>query len=171
MWTETYGQMLDRLIIARLKAYHYTQSDKPEAAELAEQQCTELKMALGRYVEDCTALRALPRVQKHLRFHDHNKVEGWREGKQATPPAPDTIEGCIDALAGTHCDYWDSQSRIQTLKQLIDRTSVERERQDFEGELVHLQRRHIDLDNQHRSELVQRIDELFCVRIERATRR
>lgn len=165
MWTETYGQLIDRVIITQLKAWHYTQDDKREAAGMAAQQVVELCEALDRYYDDCANKRVLPRIQKHLRYHDHNKVEAWRDGKQATPKAPDTISECIVALVNTHSDYWYTQSRIQILKALIDKTIDERERTDFERELIHLQRQHIDLDNQYRNELIQQIDQLFTQRI------
>jgi hypothetical protein len=166
MWTETYGQIVDRLIISRLKAWHYTQDDNKEAAKLAQDQCQELSAALTRYQDDCLSKRLIPRVTRHLRYHDHNQVEAWRGGKQATKNAPDTIAFCVNELVDTHCDYWLTQSRIQTLKKLIDATKHESEKNEFCIELVHLQRQHIDLDNQYRNELVQKIDELFAHRIE-----
>lgn len=161
MYTETFGQLVDRLVIARLKEWHYTQDSKTEAAQLAHEQVAELTVAVERYVDDCHSRRVIPRVQKHLRYHDHNQVEAWRSGKKATPDVPATIGGCIAALVDTHSDYWLSQSRIQTIKRLLNDTMDDHESADFNAELVKLQRQHIDLDNQYRNELITAIDTMF----------
>lgn len=175
MYTETYGQLCDRIAVAELKEFHFKQAGNDQAAEAAHQLVEFLVMACEHYEKECYAGVVVPRVQKSLRFHNHNDVEAWRKGKKATPDCPDSIGKCIAELARVHADYWEAQSSIQTLKALIDKTTVESERRDFEHEMVVLQRTRIDLDNQYRNELVEHIDALFLKRVaevrERRTQR
>ena len=169
MQTESFGQMVDRLIIASLKKWHYAQDGKVEAAELAQEQAERLCVALEVYDYECRTGARRPSIQRHLRYHDHNEVEAWRAGKSATGDMPDTIGSCINRLVETHSDYWRSQSRIQTLKKLINGApdGPNSDKPHFEHELVQEQRKHIDLDNQRRNELVEHIDVLYKFVIEK----
>ncbi len=161
MQTDSLGQLIDRLIIAHLKRFHYDQDHKVEATQLAQEQVDELAVALEVYDWECRAGQRLPRVQRHLRYHDHNETEAWRAGKKATGAMPLTLAGCVAALAQVHCEYWAAQSRIQGLKKCIDGSPDPGEKAHFEHELVTLQRQKIDLSNQRRNELIQHLDQLY----------
>ncbi len=155
MQTESYGQMIDRLIIANLKHWHYTQDGRENDAECAKDQACRLSAAIEVYNYECRTGQRRPAVQLHLRYHNHNDVEA-----KADSGLPKTIGECISLLVSTHSDYWRAQSRIQELKGMIDK-AAECETVALDRELVELQRTHIDLDNQRRNELVQHIDELY----------
>ncbi len=161
MQTETLGQIIDRLIIAQLKYFCYDGDGKKEAADLAGEQVTDLSVALDLYDWECRTGKRVPQIQRHLRYHDHNDTEAWRAGKKATGTMPETLAGCVSALALVHCEYWATQSRIQGLKKCIDGTSDPREKAHFEHELVVSQRRGIDLSNQRRNELIQHLDTIY----------
>jgi len=161
MQTDTFGQIIDRLIIANLKRYHYEKDDNKEAAELAGEQVASLSKALEVYDWECRNKKRMPLVQHHLRFHNHNDVEAFRVGKKITPNVPDTMGKCVDALVTCHSDYWHNQSRLQTLKQMIDSAPEgTADKAHFEKEFIQAQRK-TDLYNQLRNEILEGIDELY----------
>lgn len=162
MQTESLGQMLDRLVIAALKAWHFDHDHKPEAAELAREQVAQLCTAVEVYDWECRTGQRTPQVRRQLRYHNHNDVEAFRPGKQATANVPGTLSGCVVRLVEIHSTYWQAQSQIQTLKRLID-SAVGAERAHFEHKMVQLQRRDIDLSNQARAETVQQLDTIYAI--------
>jgi len=165
MQTDTYGQLVDRLIIANLKYYHYDRDGNVEAAALAKEQADSLSKALETYDWECRNKKRLPLIQHHLRFHNHNDVEAFRAGKKATPNTPDTIGDCIAALVTCHSDYWHNQTSLQTLKKLIDSAPEgTADQAHFEKEFV-LAQRLTDRHNQYRNELTEAIDGLYVALI------
>ena len=170
MTTESLAQLIDRLAIAQLKIWHYTQDGKTAAVKLAQEQVELLTAAIETYVWECQTGRRRPLIQHHLRYHDHRQVEA-KQGQRALPA---TISGCILALVETHAAYWQAQTRIQELKRKIDRPTTRHQPSGvytlmpthdcarYEHELVALQRSEIDLANQFRNELITHLDSLFA---------
>jgi len=162
MHTDSLGQLIDRLIIAQLKVWHYRQDQKEEAAQVEGEQAEGLAAAIETYLWECLSGRRVPLIQHHLRYHDHNRTEAWRPGKKATEMIPESISGCILRLVETHAGYWRAQSRIQALKKLIDTAPSITEKHHFEQEFIKLQRQEIDLANQQRNETITQLDHLFA---------
>lgn len=166
--TDTLFQIIDRMSIAQLKAYHFEKAGNTDAAKLAQEQADDLRTAGDIYLYECLRGIRKPMVRPHLRFHDHGKAEGWRSGKDALEGMTDqsSLMETAAVLAKTHAVHWSHQTHIQWLKERI-RTEGESgpDRQRYESDFVATQRQ-IDLCNQHRNELIQHGDELFAKMLE-----
>ena len=166
MDTDSLFQIFDRLAIARLKEFHFSSAGNADAAALAKEHADDLSMAGEVLLWEYATGKKVPRLHHHIRFHDHGKAEGRFGPHSAEMPKPKTVMECAGMLAQVHASYWNKQSRIQTLKKLIDGATVETERAHFENEFCKLQRA-IDLDNQIRSVLVQAGDALLAAELAR----
>ena len=161
MQTETFMQMVDRMVIAQLKSFHYTDKGRFEEATASGEHAKHLRIAIDTYFWECCNGVRVPRVHTPLRFHDHSKLENVKSED------PDSLAGCIALLAQTHFEYWELQSGIQQIKKDIDLARKDGDK-PYENQLSvafsDLQR-DIDVKNSRRNELIQLGDELFAIGI------
>lgn len=158
--TDSLMQLLDRMCICKLKAFHYGKSGNAEAAAQAEEQAQDLFLAAEVYLIEVMRGQRQIKLHRHLRFHRHKQLEAWRVGK-AEAAKGDSLMGIIGDLMLTHAEYWEQQSAINHLKGVIDSQTTDSQAYiDAHISLVKRQRR-VDALNDSRSELVQHGDELF----------
>lgn len=159
MDTDTFFQILDRLIIARLKEFHFGKDGNSDAARMAGDLAEDLGMAGRVLLWEYARGRKAPRTVPHMRFHDHAKVEGRFGPHSAEMPEPTTVFECVATLAQVHADYWQHQGRAQTLKKLIKDGGPDVAH--FEKEFASTQRR-LDMDNQIRNVTIVLGDQLLA---------
>lgn len=146
-------QIVDRLAIARLKAFHFREAGNQAASEMAQAQAEELALAGELLFREYLRGERRVRVVVPPRYHDHRVLEGKWAYHKAEMPEPKTIMECTGALAETHARYWSLQTEIQALKRLIDHSQGLPDLPALESRFVTKQRQ-IDLCNQVRSDLV-----------------
>jgi hypothetical protein len=153
-------QLLDRMCVCKLKAFHYVKSGNMEAAAQAEEQAQDLSLAAEVYLIEVMRGQRQIKLHRHLRFHRHKQLEAWRVGK-AQEASGDSLMRIIGELMLTHAEYWENQSAINHLKGVIDSQRKDSQAYiDANISMVKRQRR-VDALNDHRSELIQRGDHLF----------
>lgn len=163
MTTESMFQLIDRMAIARLKEFHYTEAGNGAAAALAGVQARDLGTAGDVYLWECLTRRRVPQVQRHLRFHDHGKAEGKWPTKTALEEIDATsVMEIAGKLALTHAQYWSLQTVIQHLKGWMG--TEHRGTQGYKDACVRFTevQREIDLLNQQRNDLIQAGDALLA---------
>ena len=168
MWTETFGQLIDRIIVSELKMEKFAEAKNETAYELAAEQAQRLSTAIEVCLLEIVQGTRKAEVQQILRFHNHHKTEGAWAGKSVQKPNPQSIGEAISLLVQTHCQYWQKQSRIQGLKEYMRRDSNEpilmaEHQKDF----VETQRQ-LDLLNQDRNVLVEQIDKFLVGIVEKS---
>jgi hypothetical protein len=158
MHTDTPFQLIDRMAIAKLKAYHYGKAGLHEQQIEAEKQAQVLADNGDVLIAGIAhGLFAAP-LHKHLRFHDHGAAEN-----QDLSSASRSIMGVAGELALTHARYWSLQTDIQEIKKQLDRVPGEEgDAADILNEAFVEKQRQIDVCNQRRNELVQAGDALLA---------
>ena len=151
--TDSLFMLIDRLTIARLKAFYFKEAGNEAAAEMAREQAEELALASELLLREYLSGERRIRVTVPPRFHDHRIVEGKWAYHKADMPEPKSIMECAGALAETHARYWSLQTEVQALKRLIDASQGLPDLPAFESRFV-VKQRQIDLCNQIRSDLV-----------------
>ena len=159
MDTDGFFQIIDRHAVAKLKEFHYRAAGNEDAALLAGEQAADLAVAGEVLLWEYRTGRKVPRVHRHLRFHDHAKVEGRFGPHSVELPEPKTVMECAGLLAQTHAAYWQRQTRVQTLKKMIKDGGPDVAH--FEKEFV-AEQRQIDLCNEVRNRLIQAGDILLA---------
>jgi len=164
MQTDTFGQLLDRIVIARLKSHHHRAAGSEAVALVLDEEAEMLARAADDLVALVEAGEPVPPVKLNTRFHDHMAIEG-QDVEQ-----PLTVWLSLDGLVKCHANYWLHQGQINEAKAKL----VELE-QDSSGQ--HLEERHgieaamvrdqrvCDNCNQIRNQLIQQADELWLASI------
>jgi len=146
---DTWMQLVDRLIICRLKQFHFSRDEnKAQEATAAMAQAEELAEAATLYLAECLDGHREPRVREHLRYHQHDAGEIRAA----------SLGVVISELTACHARYWEAQGRI-----LKFRKEMGDEPPDYEPIYRELHKLQLVCDsaNQRRSVLVQRGDELL----------
>lgn len=157
--TDTLGQLVDRIIIARLKAFHHRRAGNEFLAELCDDEARVLSRAADELLAARKAGEPVPLVKANTRFHDHSDVEGQRLRR------PATIWEAIDKLVMAHATYWVHQTTVNNAKARL--ILAEGKGEHVVDEANNLRRvvvdsqRECDLCNQHRNQLIQWADELL----------
>ncbi len=152
--------LIDRQAIAILKSFKFAEAGNKEAAALAKEQADDLMAAGDIYIFECMTGKRKPYAVPSLRFHNHRQAEGKWAGKLSEMDEPKTIMECAGQLALVHAQYWSLQTRIQTLKGMIDRDKNTIDVGKLHEKFVSVQRE-IDKKNQERSDLIALGDSLF----------
>ena len=138
---DSFCQLLDRLIVARLKEWHYKRDNRHKEATLAREQADELSDAARDYLRECLDGEREPRVHQHLRYHEH------ASDKQVAKSLMDVVS----RLVSYHAQYWDAQGRVLSLRKA--------EAPDYEE--IHRWQLICDGANQQRSVLIETGDDLL----------
>lgn len=149
MWTETFFQLTDRMIIERLKQERFDEAGKQEKSNAAKAQADTLEAASGEMLMEFVDGILKPQMVKSLREHIHDT---------AGLPLPDSVMGCISELSITHARYWETQTQIQDLKdKLCSGTG------DQPGYLKRFHELQLKIDecNQRRNEVRERGDAIL----------
>lgn len=183
MNTDSLFQLIDKQAIEILKSFHHMEAGNNDASVLAKEKADMLGQVGDFLLWECISGRRRVPINRHLRFHDHNAIEGEWAGKKLGFDKPIGIFDCAAKLAFVHCQYWSFQTTIQGIKKEIDhRTSTsttssvidQQHRTERLKELserfVHIQRQ-IDVCNQVRNELIQIGDQMIRIMIEKEDRR
>ena len=145
---DSWMQLIDRLIVCRLKEFHFSRDiSKAKEALNARAQAEELAEAATLYLAECVDGHREPRVHKHLRFHQHmvDKMEAGSLGV------------VISELTACHAQYWETQGRIMSLrKDMVDGADF-----DYIYYSLHEEQLVCDQANQRRSELIVMGDQML----------
>lgn len=151
---DSWMQLVDRLIICRLKQWHYDREQRHEEAQHARDQGDELQEAAELYLQECLSGDREPRVHQHLRYHRHDAEEVH----------PSSVMDAVSRLAACHAEYWQHQSEILRMRQCIDALGSSHKDKEYRDRLVadvEHEQRTCDRCNQLRNELVQKGDDLL----------
>ena len=149
MWTETFFQLADRMIIERLKQERFKEAGKQGKSNAARSQADALEAACGELLMEFVDGKTKPQMAKHLRFHNHDI---------AAEPLPDSMMGCISELSITHARYWEAQTHVQNLKDKL--CSGNGDQPGYLKRFHELQLK-IDEYNQRRNEVRERGDAIL----------
>tara|TARA_Y100000034_G_C6795673_1_gene356599 strand:+ start:138 stop:623 length:486 start_codon:yes stop_codon:yes gene_type:complete len=152
MITESFGQIVDRMVIEQLKAFMHTD---PEKKQQCEDQASLLQTAADAYLYECATGTRKPHVNHSARYHDHKT----HDIEHVTLYA-DTVGEAILGLSKQHFDYWQLQSRIQEIKGKLDDEKYASTHTELSVEFVDLQRK-IDMCNQNRNDIRDRLDKIL----------
>ena len=157
--TDTFGQLTDRIIIARLKAFHHRLFGRESIAIVLDDEASILTDAADELLVAMQSGEEVPPPKRNTRFHDHAQVEA------DLPQRPATLWQAIDSLVACHSTYWRHQTTVNLAKvKLIHAEACGEHGVDEANSqrrvMVDAQRR-CDLMNQHRNQLIQWIDELL----------
>ena len=104
---DSFCQLIDRLIVCRLKEFHFSRdSNKAKEAAAARAQAEELTEVATLYLAECVDGHREPRVHEHLRFHRH----------EAETPEAASLGAVISELTACHARYWEAQGHILQLR-------------------------------------------------------
>ena len=142
-------QLMDRYVIALLKAYKHGEAGDGERADSCNKEAERIAEQGDALFSAIARGEIMPWVHEHNRFHDHHVAEGV-----GVDPV-DSIMQCVCKLVNAHMNYWELQTKINEIKGQgwmetgSDITFVTLQRQ-------------IDLQNQDRNHYIQHGDELLC---------
>ena len=164
--TDTFAQLVDRVIIARLKAFHHRLSGRESIAIVLDDEAAILTDAADELLTAMQAGEPVPQPKVNTRFHDHAQVEGQALQR------PATLWDAIDDLVACHSHYFTQQTLINIAKAKLRDVQRERGEQgvDQANELMQVMvggQRTCDLENQRRNQLLQWIDELLIEQLRR----
>lgn len=149
---DTWMQLVDRLIVCRLKQFHFSRdTSKAEEATAAMVQAEELTEAAMLYLAECLDGHRKPRVHQHLRFHQHATEEVGAV----------SLGEVISGLTACHARYWQAQGEVISIRQRVDASLGTVSHNAMLYEDLDRQQRVCDGCNQQRNELIQRGDELL----------
>ena len=150
---DSWMQLVDRLIICRLKQYHYEREQRHEEAAFAKQQGDELSEAAELYLSECLRGDREPRVHRHLRYHQHDTEEVH----------PSSVMNAVSMLADCHAEYWQHQGEVLRLRALTSSASTVGTPGYLPNlyEDIHCEQRILDNCNQRRGELLRKGDDLL----------
>lgn len=140
---DSFCQLLDRLIIARLKEWHYRRDGRSEDAGHAKAQAEELSDAARAYLLECLEGNREPRVHRHLRYHEH----------ACNAEVPESLMDAVSQLAACHAEYWEAQGRVIEFRKAEQLLPVLKQ--------IEAAQRTCDSANQRRSALVQAGDDML----------
>lgn len=149
---DSWMQLVDRLIVCRLKEYHYYRDGRAEQAGVAKGHAEELSEVATCYMEECLSGDREPRVHRHLRYHQH----------EAEEIQVSSVMEAVSQLAACHAEYWQHQGEVMRLREMA-REMMEKAPELMPGLYEALNREQLVLDgcNQRRSELVHKGDDLL----------
>lgn len=153
MNTDTVFQIIDRAAIARLKEFHYRSGGREQEADLAADEAANLEIAGDVLLWEIMNGKIQYPVHFHLRYHNHSDVEDVEDND-----SPKTVFQISSALSSVHAEYWQLQSKVNSLKSSMNKGVGIID--ELNSEFVSLQRK-IDLCNQRRNELIQKGDEVL----------
>ena len=163
--TDTFGQLVDRFIIARLKAHHHRLAGHESLAIVVQDEAKMLARAANELLAAAKAGDSAPQAKPNTRFHDHAQIEGKELQK------PYTIWDAVDALVGFHATYWTHQGWVNQAKLSLRQSEHMGEHGIDLANSCRLvivdSQRQCDLMNQHRSQMIQWLDELFMEHLRR----
>ena len=161
--TDTFGQLTDRIIIARLKAFHHRLSGRESVAFVLDDEAAILTDAADELLASMQAGEPVPQPRRNTRWHDHAQVEG------VALQRPATAWQAIDDLVACHSQYWSHQTTANCAKlRLVGAESCGEQGIDEANSARRIMvdaQRQCDLMNQHRNQLIQWIDELLIERL------
>ena len=139
---DSWMQLVDRLIVCRLKEYHYSKDSRHTEASYAKEQAEELADVATQYMEECLSGDREPRVHRHLRYHNHDAGE----------VEASSVMEAVSQLSSCHAEYWEAQG-----KALVARND------SYDGAVYVADnwQRVCDSCNQRRNELIQKGDDLL----------
>lgn len=162
--TDTFAQLVDRIIIARLKAFHHGKAGKDSLAGLCDAEARMLSQAADELLAAAVAGDAALQSKANTRFHNHSAVEGH------VLERPQTIWQAIDGLVLVHATYWTHQTVVTEAKAMLivaeNRGEQGIDQANGMRRVIVDSQRHLDLCNQHRNQLIQWTDELLVQALE-----
>ena len=153
MWTETYAQIMDRAIIERLKERMFAKDNRLVLSDVAGKQAKCLEIAAETYLFDVQDGKLAHTPHKHLRFHDHGNDK----------PLPASVDDCLAELRLVHEKYWETQTEIQHLKEVMRESTTIDESFELAAEAMEFYELQLVIDrcNQRRNEVRSECDFLL----------
>jgi hypothetical protein len=148
---DSYCQLVDRLIVCRLKEFHYRIDGAVEAEETARMQAEELSASATTYLRECFTHDREPRVNQHLRKHEHKHAFDLK--------AATSLSAVISQLTSCHAKYWQAQGRIVEMRKNLEGAGST----GYEEVLRALHNEQLVCDgcNQVRNQLIQQGDQML----------
>lgn len=108
---DSFMQLVDRLIVCRLKQFHFSRDvDKAQETLTARAQAEELSEAAMLYLAECVDRHREPRVHEHLRYHRH----------EAERTETRSLGEAIAGLTACHARYWEAQGQVMALRKRLN---------------------------------------------------